>query len=137
MSAQTELMCQIIPVETGNLLIPDQLVEDVVMLEDTDSQNNIIWRGRRVPITMNSNFNKLTTRVSIIKTVMGYKSLPFLAIPTDGIPYPVSVSSNTLDDVPENKKTCSIAAGYARVGSLDCVVVDLPKLESMMCTNLV
>ncbi len=132
MNTQSELLCQIIPVEIGNLLIPDQLVAEVVMLEDVDTQKSLVWRNRTVPIVSNTNFNKLTTRVAIIKTVMGYKGMPFIAIPTDGIPHSLGISPTMLGEVSAGSKNCSIAAGYGRVGSLDCVIVDLPKLESSM-----
>ena len=136
MTPQTGLLCQIIPVETGNLLIPECLVAETITLEEVDSQKDISWKNRTVPIVSNSNFNKLTTRVSIIKTVMGYKEIPFIAIPTDGIPHTVSINPTTLIDVSEVKKDCTIAASYGRVGSLDCIIVDLPKIENAMVKEL-
>ncbi|MEE9303439.1 MAG: hypothetical protein V3U84_06605 [Thiotrichaceae bacterium] len=132
MNTQAELRCQIIPVETGNLLIPEQLVAEVVTLEGADSQKNLSWRNRVVPIVPNTDFNKLTTRVAIIKTIMGYEGMPFIAIPTDGIPHAVDINSSTLGEVLVENQNCSIAAGYGRVGSLNCVIIDLPKLESVM-----
>ncbi len=136
MNTQSELLCQIIPVETGSLLIPDQLVAEVVILEDIDTQKSLVWRNRTVPIVPNTSLNKLTTRVAIIKTVMGYKGMPFIAIPTDGIPHSLGINPTTLGEVPASNKNCSIAAGYGRVGSLDCVIIDLPKLESGMQKKL-
>lgn len=136
MSMKSELKCQIIPVETGNLLIPECLVAEVVMLEGVDTQQSLFWRNRAVPIIPNNNFNKLTTRVLIVKTVMGYQEIPFIAIPTDGIPHSVTIDSTTLGKVAEDKQSCSIAAGYGQVGSLDCVIIDLPKLERGMLNKL-
>lgn len=133
MNAQSELKCQVIPVESGSLLVPENLVEEVVILEERDTQQEITWRSRTIPIVQNDSNDKPTTRVVVLRSVMGYSGLPFIAIATDGIPHMVTVSADSLTYAPEaevGKTKCALAATYAHVGSLVCVIPDLPKLES-------
>jgi len=141
MTAQSEpklhLKCHIIPVKAGNLLVPAHLVAEIVTLEDSDSEKNVAWRNRSVPILDNNNdSSKVATRIAVIKSVMGYQGLPYIAIATDGIPYPIVVDPDSLNELSAEGKVCDIAASYVRVGSLDCIVPDLPKVERQILKRL-
>ena len=135
MTAQSEtgvdLKCHIIPVKAGNLLVPEHLIAEIVTLDDSDNEGNIAWRNRIVPIIDNNDNSKVATRVVVIKSVMGYQRLPYIAIATDGIPYPIVVNPDLLSELElsAEDQVCDIAASYVRVGSLDCIVPDLPKVE--------
>ena len=127
--SELNIPCHIIPVEAGNLLLPEHLVAEIVMLEDTDTQESLVWRNRTIPIIDTNSRNKLTTRVAVIKAVMGYQGLPYIGIATNGIPYPLTVNPDLLSELTEEGQTCDIAASYVKVGNLDCIVPDLPKVE--------
>ncbi len=132
MSKEAGLACWIIPTEGGNLLVPDNLVAEVVVLEDSDTQQHISWRNRSVPIYQNEINDKITTRVVVLRAVMGYQGLPFIAVAVDGIPHALQVTPDALSEVETPEAQCKVAASYTRVGSLDCVIPDLPKIENLL-----
>lgn len=133
MSHQSKLLCYIIPIEAGNLLVPEHLVAEIVPLVGTDSEHKLVWRGRVVPIFQDSNKSKLATRVAIIRTVMNYTGLPFIAIVMDGISHSLAVTPDLLSkSSKEDVKECSFAASYGTVGSLDCIIPDLPRVERIV-----
>ena len=136
MTTQSEsivpIKCLIIPVKAGNLLVPEHLVAEIVTLEGSDTEDSVAWRNRSVPIHDNNENNKAATRVAVIKSVMGYQGLPYIAIATDGIPYPIVVDPDSLKELPEEGQHCDMAASYAKVGSLDCIVPDLAKVERLI-----
>ncbi len=137
MSTEIELQCLIIPMEVGNLLVPESLVAEIVLLEDSDTQQSIYWRNRRVPIYRGDTISKLVTRVAVLRAVMGYSDLPFVAIAIDGIPYTLPITPDSLTELPPVDDDCQIAASYTRVGSLDCMIPDLPKVEQMVMKDSV
>lgn len=129
------LKCHIIPLKAGNLLVPEHLVAEVITLERPSSEGDddrVAWRNRSVPILDNNDNNEAATRVAVIKSVIGYQDLPYVAIATDGIPYPIVVDPESLSELSEEGQDCGIAASYVRVGSLDCIVPDLPKVERLI-----
>ncbi len=123
------LECYIIPVKAGNLLVPEHLVAEIITLKNVDNDGNLAWRNRFVPIIDNKDNTKTATRVVVIKSVMGYQGLPYIAIATDGIPYPVIVKPDLLSELSVENQVYDMAASHVRVGSLDCIVPDLPKVE--------
>lgn len=136
MNSDTGLACWVVPMESGNMLVPDNLVVEVVMTEDTDTQQYIHWRNRQVPIFQNTLNTKITTRVAVLRTVMGYQDLPFVAVAVNGIPHALHISPDTLSEVDISEKPCNIAASYTCVGSLDCFIPDLPKIENSIRKGL-
>lgn len=133
MNKKPALKCHIVPTEQGNILLPDDLLVDVVTVDEPIIDHCVEWRTRKVPVFIASTLDQanLADRVAIIKTVVSDHSLPFFAIKVSGIPHSIYVSEEMMSDEEEGQVTV-IAARLVRVGHLLCVIPDLPKIERYM-----
>lgn len=132
MKQQPELKCHIVPTEQGNMLIPDDLLIDVINLDQLPVNHQVIWRGRKVPLCIaSSDIDEVSvpSRVAIIKTIMEDRTLPFFAIKVVGIPHSIYVSEEMMSDEETGKQIIAVAARLVRVGNLSCMIPDIPKIE--------
>ncbi len=130
MNHKPELKCHIVPTEQGNLLMPDALLVDVMNLDQSPVGEKVIWRGRKVPLLITSEIDKvsLSDRVAIIKTIIAEQTLPFFALKVSGIPHSIYVGEEMMSDETDKKLTM-VAARWVRVGNLSCVIPDFPRIE--------
>lgn len=137
MNQKPELKCHIVPTEHGNILMPDDLLVDVLKVDVLPVNNQLTWRGRQVPLFIASAVDEvnLFDRVAIIKTIVADQALPFFAVKVSGIPYSIYVGEEMMSNAKGEQKP-AIGACLARVGNLLCVVPDLPKIERYMWESL-
>lgn len=137
MNKKPALKCHIVPTEQGNILLPDDLLVDVMTVDEPIVDDYVEWRTRKVPVFIASASDQanLSDRVAIIKTLVSDQSLPFFAMKVSGIPHSIYVSEEMMSDE-EGGQVTVIAARLVRVGHLLCVIPDLPKIERYMQDKL-
>ena len=137
MSSKPALKCQIIPIDFGHLLVPENIFVEVIQHDVGEGNEEIIWRGRQVPLFECTDKESARDdaeslgRIAILRTVMGEMSLPFIAIKVSGISHSVYVSDELVKE-DDDEEILFLSACSVRVGSLLCTIPDLPKMEKLM-----
>ena len=134
MNLKPELKCQIVPIDLGYLLIPENLLVEVTKFNGGATDDSVLWRNREVPLFKGNgemdiqDGDKSSARIAILRTVLGEESLPFIAIKVSGIPHSIYVSDKLMEDE-GNTEVGFLSACSVRIGSLMCLIPDLPKIE--------
>lgn len=137
---QPNIPAVIIPVSSGNLILPKNIVAELMPIDDNMYQSQgINWinlHGKPIPLVSLSQLcpsfssDQDATLALIVHTINKFDKHPLLAIKVKGAPHDVEVSIETLrDDHKQNEKRCLYVAYHARVANLPCILIDLPAIE--------
>lgn len=137
---QTNISAVIIPVSSGNLILPKNIVAELMPINDNMYQSQgVNWinlHGKSIPLVSLSQFcpsfssDEDATMALIVHAINKFDEYPLLAIKAKGAPHDVEVSTETLrDDHKQNEKRCSYVAYHTRVANLPCILIDLPAIE--------
>lgn len=133
MSVLMDIQCHVLPIESGNLLIPSTLVADEIAVEVTGKSHELSWRNRTIKLMSYTEICNVESeakqpyRAVVLRSLSRVKDLPFYALAMEGFAHTVTVNQNTL--VLSNQKVCDITTCAAKVGSLECLIPDLPMIE--------
>lgn len=128
-----DIQCHVLPIESGNLLIPSSLVVDEIAVEVTGESHELSWRNRTIKLMSYSEIchtvseAKQPYRAVVLRSISKVSELPFYALAMEGFAHTVTVNQNTL--VFNDQQVCDITTCAAKVGSLECLIPDLPMIE--------
>ncbi|CAA6821277.1 MAG: Unknown protein [uncultured Thiotrichaceae bacterium] len=133
MSLLMDIQCHVLPIEQGNLLIPSSLVVDEIVVDVTSETHEFSWRNRTIKLVSYSEVRKAASeakqpyRAVVLRSLSTVKELPFYALAIEGFSHSVTANQNNL--VLSDQKTCEITTCAAKIGSLVCMIPDLPMIE--------
>ena len=129
----------VVPLELGNLIIPRNLMVEMIHIEKQDESkpiNWLDWQGKRLPLISLEALclvdpkRETNKHCIILNTLLDNEELAFVAIQSKGSPHSVEVTEATLrDDHKKNEKRCPYIASHVRVGNIPCMIPDLPAIE--------
>lgn len=132
----------VIPLELGNLIIPNNLMVEMINIEEQDKSqliNWLQWHGKRIPLISLESMCMMDQSIEankhcvILNTLLENNEMDFVAIQSKGSPHTVEVIEETLrDDHKKNKQRCPYIASHVRVGNIPCMIPDLPAIETVI-----
>ena len=132
----------VIPLELGNLIIPNKLMVEMISIGDYDEAkliNWLQWHGKQIPLISlealcaTDQDNKTNKHCVVLNTLLENDELGFIAIQSKGSPHTVEVTEETLrDDHKKNEQRCPYIASHVRVGNIPCMIPDLPAVETVI-----
>jgi len=132
----------VVPVGLGNLIIPENLMVEMIHIEEQDESspvNWLDWQGKNIPLISLEALCVVDSQIEsnkhciILNTLLDNDELAFIAIQSKGSPHTVEVTEATLrDDHKKNEQRCPYIASHVRVGSIPCMIPDLPAIETVI-----
>lgn len=139
----------IIPVSQGNLILPQNMVAELIPLDSPVQENNVPvldWldlHGKHVPLISlpqlcgEDHTDTQAQQALVLHTLTVTDNMPLLSLRVKGSPHHVDVDPQTLrDDHKENDKRCPYIALHVRVANLPCMILDLPAIEKVVAGML-
>lgn len=133
MSLLMDIECHVLPIESGNLLIPSSLVVDEIPVELAGETHELSWRNRTIRLMSYCEICDSVTeakqpyRAVVIRSLSAVSELPFYALAIEGFSHTVTANQNTL--VLSHQSSSDMTTCTAKVGSLACMIPDLPMVE--------
>jgi hypothetical protein len=139
----------IIPLSQGNLILPQNLVAELIPLElhkQDKEPSPLDWldlHGKHVPLISlpqlcgEQHTDVQAQQALVLHTLTVTENIPLLSLRVKGSPHHVDVDQQTLrDDHKENDKRCPYIAMHVRVANLPCMILDLPAIEKVVAGML-
>lgn len=139
MSLLMDIQCHVLPIESGNLLIPSSLVVDEIAVDATSDTHALLWRNRTIKLMSYTEIchiareAKQPYRAVVLRSISTVAELPFYALAIEGFSHTVTANQNSL--VFSDQQVCAITTCAAKVGSLECLLPDLPKVEQRILAS--
>lgn len=141
-----ELECMMIPIKAQTLVVPTVTVAEMAMVAPIFPDNSgpdwflgyYSWRNGRVPLVSFEKLNGESVaginpngRIAVFNSTGVSEDVPFIAIPTQGIPRTIQVSQQ--DILGYNTATHIYEVMHIRVGVEELVIPDISGLERAYC----
>ena len=144
--SETEIRSVLVPVTDAELLVPNASIAEIVGYTSPEPIDqapewllgNILWHGWQVPVV---SFGMLTeqqqgesvegAKICISKSLIDNERMPYIGILAQGFPRLVTVTSDTLTEVPESSSHIAIA-GKAIIGDREAWVPDLDRIGQLV-----
>lgn len=141
-----QIECMMIPIKAQTLIVPTISVAEMAMVAPIFPDNSgpdwflgyYSWRNGRVPLVSFEKLNGESVaginpngRIAVFNSTGVDEDVPFIAIPTQGIPRTVSVSQQ--DILGYNVATNIYEVMHIRVGVEEVVIPDISGLEKAYC----
>jgi len=142
----TEIRSVLVPVTDTELLLPNAAVAEIVgysqpaAIEQSPDWllGNVLWRGWQVPVM---SFGVLTerlereavedARICLIKNLSSNERIPYVGILAQGFPRLVTVTPDTLTELPDSSTHIAIA-GKVEIGDREALVPDLDRIGQLV-----
>ena len=140
-----EIPCLIVPLIDGSLLLPTMTVAEMAPMIEIDAVDGAptwligmyAWRDTQVPVLSYEVLNGADSvrlhkngRIAVLNNTGANEDLPFLAIPTQGIPRMARVSEDDIDaNHDEQNKPCDLL--QVKVGLESFAIPDISALENV------
>lgn len=140
------LNCMMIPIKAQTLIVPSINVAEMAMVAPIFPDNSgpdwflgyYSWRNGRVPLVSFEKLNGESVaginpngRIAVFNSTGVSDDVPFIAIPTQGIPRKINVSQE--DILGYNTATHLYEMMHIRVGAEELVIPDISALEKAYC----
>lgn len=143
LNSETEIPCLLLPLVDTTLLVPTVTIAEIAPMkpleEIPDTPDWLIgyykWREIKVPVlqyevlcgSAHSQLN-MEGRIAVLNNTGTNESLPFIAVPTQGIPRMARVSANDIseDEIAKKKPFHKMVV---KLGMEDFVIPDVTALE--------
>lgn len=142
-----ELHCMKIPAEGETLLLPTSVMAEVVDYSAPLPMESappwllgyIEWENRQVPVFSfaalinGSAVGKVGPRskIMILKSLAGSGRVPYLGILLAGLPHPVAVKAEELEQTGDEKKSLGVFS-RVRIGEDDAIIPDIDRLTHLV-----
>jgi len=144
--SETEIRSVLVPVTDAELLVPNASIAEIVGYTSPEPIDqapewllgNILWHGWQVPVV---SFGMLTeqqqgesvegAKICISKSLIDNERMPYIGILAQGFPRLVTVTGDTLTEVPESSSHIAIA-GKAIIGDREAWVPDLDRIGQLV-----
>lgn len=141
------LECMMIPIKAQTLLVPVVSVAEMAMVAPIFPDNSgpdwflgyYSWRNGRVPLVSFEKLNGESVaginpngRITVFNSTGVDDDVPFIAIPTQGIPRNITVSQE--DILGFNTATHLYEIMHVRVGVEELVIPDITGIQKAYCT---
>lgn len=141
-----QIECMMIPIKAQTLIVPTITVAEMAMVAPIFPDNSgpdwflgyYSWRNGRVPLVSFEKLNGESVaginpngRIAVFNSTGVDEDVPFIAIPTQGIPRTVTVSQQ--DILGYNAATHIYEVMHIRVGVEEVVIPDISGLEKAYC----
>ena len=150
MSSQPNIKCAVLRLQQGNLILPLNLLAELVTVEQLDASDHpgilgwLHWLNRPVPVVsleslcmLGDGIVESSSNCVILHTVSDCDELPFIALQVQGGLQTVEIGEDTLrDDYSGNTQRCPYVARQVRISQLVCLIPDLPALEASVAEVL-
>ncbi|MFN3785850.1 MAG: chemotaxis protein CheW, partial [Thiothrix sp.] len=147
---QPAIKCLIVRLRKGSLLMPLNLMEELVTDTALSASTHpgiegwLAWRNRQIPVVSLESLCMAEDSVSsdedkclILHTVSTLPSLPFVALRVQGGLNTLEILPDTLrDDHSGNVQRCPYVARQVRASHLLCFIPDLPAIEAAVAEIL-
>lgn len=142
---ETEIRSVMVPVDRGELLIPNATVAEVIgysqpeALEDAPDWllGMVMWHGWQVPAVsfpvlagMGSKEPIGGARFCVTKTLLDTARMPYLAVLAQGFPRLTTVTASNLIEV-EDESTALGVLSRVTVGEREAIIPDLERLAQL------
>ncbi|MES9963261.1 MAG: chemotaxis protein CheW [Candidatus Sedimenticola sp. 20ELBAFRAG] len=143
--APSEIRGVLLPLQNGQLLLPNATVSEVVGYTKPESRKegapdwllgDFSWRQQKVPLI---SFETLTgsardevghrARIAICNTLNGNDKLPYIGILLKAIPHLVRVTRDSVAPLGEEGDAGSMVAGQVKIAGKEAWIPDLDSLE--------
>ena len=140
---QSELSCVLIPLNAGNLLLPNVCIAEILMWRRIKSSEAMPdwclgllgWRGQSIPVIRFERLNdpraedRKTGRCMIVMNrARSTDGLPFYGIAAQGLPRMVQLTDDDLSNEPCKLRPAEVAA--VRLGTESAIIPNLEFIES-------
>ena len=140
----------VLRLQQGNLILPMNLLVELVTVEQLDKSDNpgilgwLNWLGRSVPVVSLESLCMLgegvverSSNCLVLHTVLDCVELPFIALQVQGGLQTIDVGEDTLrDDYSGNLQRCPYVARQVRIAQLLCLIPDMPAIEAAVAEVL-
>lgn len=141
------LECMLIPIKAQTLIVPRRSVAEMALVAPIFPDNSgpdwflgfYSWRNGRVPLVSFEKLNGESVaginpngRIAVFNSTGVSDDVPFIAIPTQGIPRVLSVSQE--DILSSNQSGRTYETMLVRVGNEELAIPDITGLENAYCT---
>lgn len=144
--ADTEIRSVLVPVTEAELLVPNASIAEIVGYTSPEPIDqapewllgNILWHGWQVPVV---SFGMLTeqlqgesvegAKICVSKSLIDNERMPYIGILAQGFPRLVTVTHDTLTEVPDSSSHIAIA-GKAIIGDREAWVPDLDRIGQLV-----
>ena len=146
-SAHDELLpCMMIPIKALTLLVPEVSIAEMAMVAPIFPDNSgpdwflgfYSWRNGRVPLLSFEKLNGESVaginpngRIAVFNSTGISNDVPFIAIPTQGIPKEIAVSAD--DILGHSDPDQPYAILRVKVGMEELIIPDISGLEQAFC----
>lgn len=146
-SQETSLTCLLIPIKAQTLIIPTVSVAEMALVAPIFPDNSgpdwflgfYSWRNGRVPLVSFEKLNGESVaginpngRIAVLNSTGISEDVPFIAIPTQGIPREMEVKQE--DILGYNHAAQLYEVMHIRVGAEELVIPDVSGIEKAYCT---
>lgn len=144
----TEVRGVLLPLQEGQLLLPNATVCEVVSYRSPDAVSSAVpdwilgafgWRNHAVPLVsyerilgQESGEIGHRARVAIVNTLNGNDRLPYIGILLRSAPHLVRVTEDTIAPAAADQPPAAMVASRAVVNGVDALIPDLDALESAL-----
>ena len=140
---QTELSCVLIPLNKGNLLLPNVCIAEILLWRRIKSLENapdwclglLGWRGQAIPVVRFERLNnarceeRKTGRCMIVMNRARSSDGPaFYALAADGLPRMVQLTNDDLSNEPSKLGPAEVVA--VKLGTETAIIPNLDFIES-------
>lgn len=141
------ITCMLIPIKAQTLLVPQVTVAEMAMVAPIFPDNSgpdwflgfYSWRNGRVPLLSFEKLNGESVaginpngRIAVLNHTGVSEDVPFLAIPTQGIPKIVNVRKEDILNASPGKR--AFESLHVQLGVEDFVLPDVAGLEKAYCS---
>jgi chemosensory pili system protein ChpC len=139
--------CMLIPIKAKTLVVPSVSVAEMAMVAPIFPDNSgpdwflgyYSWRNGRVPLVSFEKLNGESVaginpngRIAVFNSTGVDEDVPFIAIPTQGIPRAIEVSQD--DILGYNTSSNAYEVMHVRIGMEELVIPDISGIEKAYCT---
>lgn len=139
------IRCLVVPLGDASLLVPGALIAEVTAYEPPaavqDAPGWVLglmpWRGLRVPLVsadelLGTRQGATVDRVVVFNTLGGSTALPFLAVPTAGIPRLLRVEPQQAAAAESGPDSGVLVLRRVKIGEAEYIIPDFDVLEQML-----
>lgn len=142
-----ELHCMKIPADDATLLLPTSVMEEVIDYSQPLPMEAappwllgyVEWENRQVPVFSftalinGSPVGEVPTRskIMILKSLAGSGRVPYLGVLLRGLPHPVTVTADELEQTGDEKKSLGVFS-RVRLGEEDAIIPDIDRLTHLV-----
>lgn len=144
LSTDGRLAALIVPLRQMNLVVPQSLMAEVVMVPEVEEvvttepwlRGLIEWRGAMLPLVALESFclplvedrPSRARRVAVFHAVCGLQGLSHYAVDIQAIPHPLRLGPADLRELASERR-CAIAAQEVQAAGVKAMIPDLDTLE--------